>query len=181
MNIFYFDWEFDFLYFLQDIHNPVLDVIMKYASDLGNLGLFWILVALVLVAIKSQRKTGIQAIVAMALAFIVGNLILKNAFMRARPCQIDETVALLVKIPSDYSFPSGHTMNGFATSISILMNNKKIGIPAVILATVITFSRLYNFVHFPTDIIGGFVIALCMAILANYLCKKDWRRGKNNG
>lgn len=172
LNVFYWPWEMDLLYAIQGMHNPVLDVIMKVVSDMGNAGICWMAVATLLLFFKKYRKTGIQSWITIVVVFIVGNLILKNAFMRARPCQIDTTVALLVKIPSDASFPSGHTMNGFATSLSILFNDKKLGIPAVIFATIIAFSRLYNFVHFPTDVIGGFVIALIFAILVNFVMKK---------
>ena len=176
MNVFYFNWEWDVLYALQDIHNPILDVCMKLLSDLGNAGLFCILVSIVLMIIPKYRKMGIQCAITMALAFIIGNLFFKNLLMRARPCQIDTAVQLLVKIPHDYSFPSGHTMNGFAASLSILYNNKRLGIPAVVLATLIAISRLYNFVHFPTDVIGGFIIALVLSMLTDYLVKKHYEK-----
>ena len=165
-------WEFDFLYALQNIHNPVLDKIMIVLSTIGDAGLFWIGVAILLICMKKYRKCGLQVAVAMLLTFIVGNLILKNMIHRDRPCWIDPSITLLVKLPSDFSFPSGHSMNGFTASVSILLCDKKLGIPAVILAAAIAFSRLYNFVHFPTDVIAGIVIGIVSALFVNYLFQR---------
>ena len=165
-------WEFDFLYALQNIHNPVLDKIMIVLSTIGDAGLFWIGVAILLICMKKYRKCGLQVAVAMLLTFIVGNLILKNMIHRDRPCWIDPSITLLVKLPSDFSFPSGHSMNGFTASVSILLCDKKLGIPAVILAAAIAFSRLYNFVHFPTDVIAGIVIGIVSALCVNYLFQR---------
>ena len=110
-------------------------------------------------------------VISMAITFIIGNLILKNLIARERPCWLDTQIALLIKSPKDYSFPSGHSMNGFAASIALLCNDKKLGIPAVILASLIAFSRLYHFVHFPTDVMVGILIGTTVAILvhAGYL------------
>lgn len=165
-------WEFDLLYALQNIHNPVLDKIMIVLSTIGDAGLLWIGVAILLICMKKYRKCGLQVAVAMLLTFIVGNLILKNMIHRDRPCWIDPSITLLVKSPSDFSFPSGHSMNGFTASVSILLCDKKLGIAAVILAAAIAFSRLYNFVHFPTDVIAGIVIGIVSALFVNYLFQR---------
>ena len=116
---------------------------------------------------KKYRKIGIQMVISMAITFIIGNLILKNLIARERPCWLDTQIALLIKSPKDYSFPSGHSMNGFAASIALLCNDKKLGIPAVILASLIAFSRLYHFVHFPTDVMVGILIGTTVAILVH--------------
>ena len=170
-------WEFDWLYALQDIHNPVLDKVMVFVSALGNAGIFWIAVGLLLLITKRYRRGGAQMLVAMAVTFIIGNLILKNLVARERPCWIDREVQLLMASPSDYSFPSGHSMNGFAGSVSLLCIDRRIGIPAVILAAVIAFSRLYLFMHFPTDVFAGIVIGLVIALITNYVFwKKGWKQ-----
>ena len=157
-------WEFDILYAIQNIHTPILDKIMVALSTLGNAGIFWIVLSVILLIPKKYRKCGFQMMLSMALCYIVGNLILKNLIARDRPCWIHPSVQLLVKSPWDYSFPSGHSMNGFTASVAMLCNDRKIGIPAVILAAFIAFSRLYNFVHFPTDVIAGIVIGIVMEI-----------------
>ena len=177
MNVFYWNWEFDWLYALQKIHNLVLDRVMAVLSDMGNAGIFWILLAVVLMIIRRTRPAGCQMMLSIIITFVIGNLILKNAIMRARPCQIDETVAMLVAAPSDYSFPSGHSMNGFTAATALFYNNKKLGIPALVLATLIAFSRLYNFVHFPTDVFFGIVLGTVVALA---VCSVWNRTAKSN-
>ena len=168
----YLDWEFPFLYWLQSLHNPVLDTIMTFVTKLGDAGLFWIGVGIVCLVLKKHRRTGLQVLLTMLVTFIVGNLILKNLFHRSRPCAIDPSIELLLPYPSEYSFPSGHTMNGYAAAFALFLNNKKIGIPALILATLIAFSRMYHFVHFPTDILAGFCVGFGAAIMMNFIFDK---------
>ena len=102
------------------------------------------------------------------LSFIVGNLIIKNMVDRLRPCQIDETVSLIVKIPFDSSFPSGHTLNGITAAVTLMFIDKRMGIPAVLIA----FSRMYNFMHFPTDVLAGAVLGVVSAVFVNFLFKR---------
>ena len=163
------NWEFDWLYALQQIHNPVLDKIMVALSTIGNAGILWIVLAVILLIMKKTRRCGTQMALAMLLTFIIGNLVLKNMISRDRPCWIDPTVALLVNNPTDFSFPSGHSMNGFTAAVTILFYNKRWGIAAIILASFVAFSRLYNFVHFPTDVFAGIVIGTVVACLVNLL------------
>lgn len=166
------NWEFDFLLALQNLHNPVLDKLMIFVSTLGNAGIFWIAFAVILLISKKYRMTGLQTLVAMALTFIVGNLILKNLIARERPFVVYETIELLIKKPGEYSFPSGHSMNGFAAAVSLLLCDKRLGIPAIVLAAVIAFSRMYLFVHFPTDIIGGILVGTLCAVVVNAVFEK---------
>ncbi|SER70729.1 phosphatase PAP2 family protein [Lachnobacterium bovis] len=161
------NWEFDILYFLQGIHNTVLNKIMVIVSTMGNAGLFWIILACILLISKQTRKCGIQMIVAMLIALIIGNGIIKNSVQRMRPCWIDESVKLLIKNPKDFSFPSGHSLNGIVAAVTIYCNNKKYGIIAIIFALIIAFSRLYNFVHFPTDVLCGLLLGTIIAIMTN--------------
>ena len=91
---------------------------------------------------------------------------------RLRPCQIDETVSLIVKIPFNNSFPSGHTLNGITAAVTLMFIDKRMGIPAIVLAVLIAFSRMYNFMHFPTDVLAGAVLGLVSAVLVNFLFKR---------
>lgn len=165
-------WEFSFLYALQELHSPVMDKIMIFITELGDGGLFWIGIGIVCLVMKKHRRMGLQVLLSMLCTFIVGNLILKNLFARQRPCAIDPSIELLIPYPSEFSFPSGHTMNGTTAAIALFLNNKKIGVPAIMIAVLIAFSRMYHFVHFPTDILGGFCIGFTMAILVNYVFDK---------
>ena len=95
------------------------------------------------------------------LSFIVGNLIIKNMVDRLRPCQIDETVSLIVKIPFDSSFPSGHTLNGITAAVTLMFLDKRMGIPAIVLAVLIA-----------TDVLAGAVLGVVSAVFVNFLFKR---------
>ena len=168
------DWEFSFLYFLQELHHPVLDKIMVFITSLGNDGLFWIGLALFMVFFKKYRKCAVSIAFSLILMELIGNVILKELIMRDRPCWIDPTVELLVKAPSSYSFPSGHTFAGFASAVTVFLNHKKEGIAAIVLASLIAFSRMYIFVHFPTDILGGIVFGIGVAVLVYFMVHCWW-------
>lgn len=165
-------WEFDILYALQEIHNPILDKIMLFVTSLGDDGILWLAIGVVCLFLKKHRKMGMQLLLSMLCTFILGNLILKNVFARPRPCDIDTAVTLLLSRPHGHSFPSGHSINSMVAAVALFLNNKKIGIPAVIIASLIGFSRLYLFVHFPTDVLGGFAIAILVAIAVDYGFRK---------
>ena len=166
------NWEFSILYALQEIHNPTLDKIMLFITSLGDDGIFWIAIGVICLIFKKHRKMGLQLLLSMLGTFIIGNLILKNIFARPRPCDIDTAVTLLLSRPHGHSFPSGHSINSMVAAVALFLNNKKIGIPAVIIATLIGFSRMYLFVHFPTDVLAGFAIAILVAICVDYAFRK---------
>lgn len=160
-------WEFSFLYFLQELHTPVLDSIMLFFTKLGNIGMPWLAIAAVMLIFKKTRKCGVAILVSLLLKELIGNLMLKNLIARERPCWIDTTVPLLVSSPSSYSFPSGHTFDGFAASASIFLYYKKTGILAIIIAAITAFSRMYLFVHFPTDVLASVVLGILVAMLVH--------------
>lgn len=166
-------WEFEFLYFLQTLHRPWLDQIMVRITSLADHGQFWVLLGLALICFKRSRKIGIAMIASMALSVLIGNVILKNLIARSRPCWIDETVVLLIGNPKDYSFPSGHTLASFTSAVSIFKQNKRWGTAALVLAALIACSRLYLFVHFPTDILGGIVLGTISALIVYRVMKKN--------
>ena len=147
---------------------PFLDFLMPALSKLGDKGIFFLAVAILFIIINKgkSRKTGLIMLVAIITGFIIGNLTLKPLIMRQRPCWID-SVALLVKNPDDYSFPSGHTLVSFEATVPIFMcMSKKWGVLAIAFACVIAFSRLYLYVHFPTDVITGAILGTLFAILS---------------
>ena len=162
------NWEFSILYALQEIHNPVLDKVMLFITSLGDDGILWLAIGVICLFFKKHRKMGLQLLLSMLCTFVLGNLILKNIFARPRPCDIDTAVTLLLSRPHGHSFPSGHSINSMVAAVALFLNNKKIGIPAVIIAALIGFSRMYLFVHFPTDVLGGFLIAVLVALAVDY-------------
>jgi len=104
-------------------------------------------------------------LVALALGVLTGNLTLKPLIARPRPCWVDESVRLLIPNPTDYSFPSGHTLSSVIGATVLTKANAKFGLAAIPLAALIAFSRLYLYVHYPTDVLGGMVFG----ILAGYV------------
>lgn len=165
-------WEFEFLYLLQALHHPVLDRMMLFLTTIGEAGMVWIAISLVLVCFPKTRRCGISMMISMVLTYVVGNLLLKNLVARPRPCEVDQSVKLLVKFPWDYSFPSGHTMNGFTAATTIFLSYKKAGLAAYVLAAAVAFSRMYLFVHFPTDVAGGILVGAAAAVMVYFAMKR---------
>ena len=170
------NWEFEWLYALQKIHNPVLDPIMVGLSALGNAGILWIIISVICLIKKETRRCGVQMIISMLVVLVIGNGILKNLVCRQRPCWIDSTVTLLVKNPSDYSFPSGHSMNSFTAAVTIWFYHKRAGAAAIAVATLIAFSRLYVGVHYPTDVLGGMFVGIFSSCLVLWIGKKRTKK-----
>ena len=103
----------------------------------------------------------------MILEFMLVNLVLKNWIARVRPYHLLEDLILLAREPMDYSFPSGHTGAAFAVaSVMFIGMPKQIGIPALLVATLIGFSRIYLGVHFPTDVLGGVIVGCLTGFVA---------------
>lgn len=156
----------------QHLRTDMLTPLMKFVTFLGNGGWFWILCAVVLLAIPKTRKTGYAAVLSLIFGVIVTNLLLKNIVARPRPFAEIEALIPLIAKPTDFSFPSGHTTASFAVALVMLrMLPKKIGIPAVVLATLVAFSRLYLGVHYPTDVLAGFVVALMGSTVAVWIVR----------
>ena len=148
----------------EHLHSPLGDAVMPVITVLGNAGAIWILVAVILLFLPKWREAGIQMLAAMAVAAIVGSLILKPLIARERPFSANEFTELLISAPKDFSFPSGHTSASIAAAVILLMRNRWVGIPAMILAVLIAFSRIYLYVHYPSDILGGIILGLLSAV-----------------
>ena len=156
--------------------NSFMDKAMPIVTLFGDGGVFWIAIAVLLLVFPKSRKTGWSMLAAMALGLIVCNIILKPMIARPRPYVFYaenvegwQAVKLLVKTPSDFSFPSGHTIASFEACTVLLMKNKWVGIPATILAFLIAFSRLYLYVHYPTDVIVSFFGGILFALLGSLI------------
>ena len=136
----------------------------------GSYGQIWLVVGIFLMFFKKTRSTGIAVLISYIGVFVFGQFILKNLISRPRPCHIDETFELLVKRPSSSSFPSTHSSWAFAAATAIFMKFKKAGIATFVVAALIAFSRLYMFVHFPTDVLAGIIMGIIIGLAAVKIC-----------
>ena len=127
---------------------PFLDTVMPVITLLGDAGIFWIALAAVFLFIPKQRKMGLTMGVALLMGVVICNMILKPWVGRIRPYDyqlefFQKTIPLLIERQHDFSFPSGHTIASFEAAVAMCIRNKKLGIPAMILAVLIAFSRMY--------------------------------------
>ena len=144
---------------------PLLDTLMPKITMLGNSGAVWILAAGRLLCTKKYRKYGLLLLAGLSMGVLVGNVFLKYLIARPRPCWLDQSVPLLIAVPHDYSFPSGHTLASVIGATILTAADRRFGIVAIPLAILIAFSRLYLYVHFPSDILGATVLGLGIGTL----------------
>jgi len=158
------------LLWFQSIRTDWLTAILTPITHLADHGIFWIALCVVLLIFKRTRKAGVVGFVAMAIGFIVCNLILKNAVARVRPYYVVEGLEALVPYLDDWSFPSGHACASFAVALGVhLTQRKKWTVVLIVLAVLIALSRLYVGVHFPTDVLAGAIIGTLGALISHKL------------
>ena len=161
--------ELSFLYAIPrtQILDSIFLIITKIAGSYGQL---WVVVGLALLIPKKTRWTGIAVLISYVGVYIFGQMILKNLISRPRPCQVDQAFEMLVARPSSSSFPSTHSAWAFAAATAIFMKYKKAGIAAFVVAALIAFSRMYMFLHYPTDVLCGIVFGIILGIVADKIC-----------
>ena len=156
------------LWIQENLRVSWLTPFFKQITKLGNVGWFWIFLTVILLMIPKQRRTGAMCAASLVGSVIVNNLFLKNVVARTRPYEVVEGLIRLIEKQSDYSFPSGHTAASFTAAMALyLAGENKMWKPALVLAVLIAFSRLYLYVHYPTDILGG-IITGCIAAYIGY-------------
>ena len=156
---------------------PVLDTVMPVITMFGDGGIFWIAISVLLLFTKKYRKVGLGMAFALAMGLVVCNIILKPGVARIRPYDFQmqhfaKEIALIAGGMHDFSFPSGHTIASFEACTVLMLGNKKFGIPATILAIAVAFSRLYLYLHYPTDVITSMVLGIIFGIAGYFLAQK---------
>ena len=159
------------------IYCPFLDFLMPAITRLGDAGILWILLAALFLCLPKYRKAGLTMVFSLLLGLLICNVTLKPLVARIRPfdyqlLHFGKEIPLLIPKPRDFSFPSGHTNASFAAAMALLLHDRKPGIPAMILAALIAFSRLYLYVHYPTDVLTSVLLGVGVAYLANFLVNK---------
>ena len=167
--------EFSFLYAIP--RTQVLDsFFLGLTRVAGSYGQLWLIIAALLLIFKKTRKAGISVLIAYLAVYLLGQIVLKQLISRPRPCQIDQAFALLVARPSSTSFPSTHSAWAFGAATAIFMRHRKLGAAAYAVAALIAFSRLYMFLHFPTDVLFGAAMGMALGVLAHWIMKTLWKK-----
>ena len=150
------------------------DIFFKLVTKFGDGGIFWIITSVILVFPKKTRALGITMIVSLLVCFGVFDGIIKNLVGRLRPFQQNPDFQILIGVPHGSSFPSGHTATAFCAATVYFLFRKENGlakivwIPVTVLSVLIMFSRLYLYVHFPTDVLCGALLGIIFGT-AGYL------------
>ncbi len=179
-------FDFPVLEFIrQYLTNDFCDTVMPYISLFGEWGAFWIAIAVILLCFRKTRKTGWSMGAAMILGVVICNVILKRVVARERPFDfytaermaaytlpqlknwtpVTKDSLKWIVASSDFSFPSGHTICCFECATVLMIRSKWAGIPATILAFLVAYSRLYLYVHYPTDVIFSMVAGIILGLI----------------
>lgn len=174
------------LWIQENIRGPIGNVFWQFITHLGDDGLLWIAMGIVLLCFKKTRPIGFTVLLSLLFDYLIINVTLKGLVARPRPFVVNELIEPLVGGVSPYrSFPSGHSGGSFAAMFALYKwVPKKIGVPALFLASLVAVSRLYVGVHYPTDIIGGCIIGFICSVLAYQvvqLVRKKMGEKKVNG
>lgn len=170
MEIAVLDW-------IQSIRTPIGDMIVPLITRLGDAGKVWILMSVIFLLHPKSRRNGVILAVALCVDLVLCEGILKNVFERTRPFYVNTSVQLLIPRPGGYSFPSGHTAASFTAVAALYFAGERKRLWSVlVLALLIAFTRLYLYVHYPTDIVGGVIAGIAAGYIGNRLVSRFWRR-----
>ncbi|MBD5134229.1 MAG: phosphatase PAP2 family protein [Clostridiales bacterium] len=162
----------------EHVRCALLDPFMKLYTQLGNTGMLFIVLGLLMLFFKPTRKAGFSALCAMLIGLVVVNLTIKPLVARDRPWLVIENFVNLVPEKDPNSFPSGHTNAAFAFALAVCLSAPKkwMKISAVCAAAVMGLSRLYVGVHFPSDVLVGAVIGSLCGLAGAWIVKRAWER-----
>ncbi|MFH1037033.1 MAG: phosphatase PAP2 family protein [Patescibacteria group bacterium] len=151
--------------------NAILDNLGIFFAKYFEYFLIFLLLSLLVKNFKKYYLMTIRAFGAAILSRFVITDIIRWFWYRPRPF-VENSVNLLVNHPAEASFPSGHAAFYFALSTAVYLHNKKLGIFFLISTFLITFSRVFVGVHWPSDILAGAIIGIFSGWLANKLYKR---------
>lgn len=163
-----YQWEKRMILKLSSSGHPVMDKLMLWATRMGNGGLVWIGISLIVMG-TGRRLEGLMTLLALTLTAVLINLVVKPMFTRKRPYEILETVRTMINPPFGSSFPSGHAASSFAAASMLWFFNMPFRYFALALALLIAVSRVYLMVHFPSDVLVGVVSGIAISYLTYLL------------
>lgn len=162
---------------IQLLRCTFLDYILSKLTIIGEGGLCWIIICIAMLFFKRTRKCGVTLAICLLLCLVLGNGILKPLIARPRPYMLNPDIITGVPLSDSYSFPSGHTYSSIGSAIVIWYHFKqKWGIPALLLALLISFSRIYFQMHFVTDVLGGILLGIITSVISIYLINMLYRK-----
>lgn len=165
--------DFSILFWMQEhLRCSLLDAFFPFITRLGDKGICWIVLGIVLLIPRKTRVCGICVLVCLAVDCLLGEGLLKHLFQRQRPCMVQPIEDMLIAIPHTTSFPSGHSASSFTAATALFLNHRRTGIAAYILAILIAVSRLYCYVHFTTDVLCGILLGICVALVLTPMLKR---------
>ena len=160
--------ELDILNAIHSISSPAMDSLMLGITYAATSGILWFGIALSMVCMRKHRRAGVVLIVTVAAAYIVCDVLIKPVIGRTRPCEFAD-FEMLVPVPDTYSFPSGHTMSSFAAATVLALAFRRWAPLPLLFACLVGLSRMYLFVHWPTDVLAGALLGVFVALVSVYL------------
>ncbi|MDD4245355.1 MAG: phosphatase PAP2 family protein [Candidatus Methanomethylophilaceae archaeon] len=162
----------------ENIRSEAGDALMIFVTHTADLSAVWVLIALILMLDKRTRRAGFLVLVAIALCHVLNDMVLKEVLGRPRPFLAGTGYLPLVNA-SGYSMPSGHASGSFAAATVMMLYSRKAGAMAILYASLVAFTRLYAFAHYPSDVIAGAVLGIACAVsvflIAERICPAEGR------
>lgn len=165
-----YEIDFSVLAFIREnFRCDVMDVIMKLFTYAGNWGIVWIVITIGLLISKTHRRLGGNMAIGLIICLMLGNLLIKLTVARERPFVVDPSINIIISPPTDYSFPSCHSFSSFVSASILAKFSRRAGAFAIPAAILISFSRLYFCVHFPSDVICGAALGIIAGLTVSRL------------
>jgi len=149
---------------LRVFHTAFLDLTLAALSAAARGGVLWMVLGALTALVRPSRWPAfVQLLLAIGLAALLADAILKPVVDRQRPFETQTEVRTVGGKPTSRSFPSGHAATSFAGAFVLSLMVPGAGIPIWILAAIVAFSRVYLGMHYPLDVIGGALVGLAAA------------------
>lgn len=152
-------------FFPRFYHHRFLSATMKFIASIGDFGMIWLVLVLLLSLNDKTQLLSQKMLAALLLATIVGQVTIKSIVRRKRPCHTFNDVEMLIPVPSDYSFPSGHTTSSFACATTVCFFFPRVGVICILFAFLMAFSRLYLFVHYLSDVTFAIILGISVGAI----------------